>query len=119
MSQPSDAPGGVLIVLTNCPDEATAEKIRRELVAGRLAACVNQLGAVRSTYRWQGTVEEATEVPLVIKTTRERYPALEARLRQLHPYALPEIVAIAVECGGADYLAWVGVETGLGTAPRG
>ncbi len=101
----------VLIVLTNCPDETTAARIRRELVDARLAACVNQLGAVQSTYRWQGAVEEATEVALLIKTTRERYPALEARLRQVHPYSVPEIVAIPVERGGADYLAWVHAET--------
>jgi len=113
-SASGDRPSDVLIVLTNCPDEATAERIRRELVETRLAACINQLGAVRSTYRWQGAVEEATEIPLLIKTTRESYPALEARLHQLHPYSVPEIVAIPVDCGGADYLAWVGAETGAG-----
>jgi len=101
----------VLLVLTNCPDEATATRIGRALVDARLAACVNQLGAVRSTYRWKGAVEEAIEVPLLIKTTRARYPALEARLRQLHPYSVPEIVALPVEWGSEDYLTWVRAET--------
>lgn len=103
--------GGVLLVLTNCPDEATAAKIRRELVEERLAACVNQLGPVQSTYRWQGSVEEAGEITLLIKTTRGRYAALESRIRQLHPYSVPEIVAIAVERGAPDYLSWVDSET--------
>jgi periplasmic divalent cation tolerance protein len=109
-----DQPSDVLVVLTNCPDEATATRIRRDLVDARLAACVNQLGLVQSTYRWQGAVEEAIEVALLIKTTRERYAALEARLRELHPYSLPEIVAIPVELGCADYLAWVRAETRAG-----
>jgi periplasmic divalent cation tolerance protein len=101
----------VLLVLTNCPDDATATRLRRELVDARLAACVNQLGAVQSTYRWQGAVEEASEVPLLIKTTRDRYAELEALIRRLHPYSVPEILAIAVERGCPDYLAWVCVET--------
>ena len=109
-----DSANDVLLVLTNCPDEATAAHIRRELVAERLAACVNQLGPVQSTYHWQGAVEEASEITLLIKTTRERYLALEARLRQLHPYSVPEILAIPVERGGADYLAWVDAETRAG-----
>jgi periplasmic divalent cation tolerance protein len=115
---PVDPPNsGVLLVLTNCPDEATAARIRRELVQARLAACVNQLGPVQSTYRWQGEVEEASEIALLIKTTRERYLALEARLRQLHPYSIPEIVAIPIEQGGSDYLAWVDAETRAGVGP--
>ena len=106
-----DEPSDVLLVLTNCPDEATAARIRRELVNARLAACVNQLGPVQSTYRWRGAVEEATEVTLLIKTTRQRYGALEARLRQLHPDSVPEIIAIPVHLGCADYLAWVRSQT--------
>jgi periplasmic divalent cation tolerance protein len=107
----ANAQEGVLLVLTNCPDEATATRIRRDLVDGRLAACVNQLGPVQSTYRWQGAVEEASEVTLLIKTTRQRYAAVEARLRQLHPYSVPEILALPVEGGLADYLNWVHWET--------
>src|SRR5258708_4848612 len=101
----------VLLVLTNCPDSETATLLRRELVRARLAACVNQHGAVQSTYRWQGAIEEASEVALLIKTTRDRYPALEAELRRLHPYSVPEILAIPVETGCADYLTWVSVQT--------
>ena len=81
------------------------------MVNARLAACANQLGPVRSTYRWQGAIEEASEVALLIKTTRERYSELEALIRRLHPYALPEIVTIPVERGCPDYLAWVRMET--------
>jgi len=101
----------VLLVLTNCPDDATAARIRRELVEQRLAACVNQLAPVQSTYRWQGAVEEASEVALLIKTTRDRYPALEAHLLRLHPYSVPEILAIPVERGCPEYLTWVLAET--------
>ena len=110
---------GVLLVLTNCPDAATATDIRRELVNARLAACVNQLGTVLSTYHWQGEVEEASEVTLLIKTTRERYPALEAQLRRLHPYSTPEIIAIPVERGCAQYLTWVISETRADTDRNG
>ena len=102
-----DEPSDVLLVLTNCPDEATAAQIRRELVGLRLAACVNQLGTVQSTYLWQGAIEEATEVTLLIKTTRERYPALQAQLLRLHPYSVPEILAIPIQTGCPDYLTWV------------
>lgn len=100
-----------LIVLTNCPDAATAQRIARTLVEQRLAACVNQLAPVASTYRWQGAIEQAEEVPLLLKTTRERYPELEAALRTLHPYSVPEIVAIPVVAGYGAYLRWVDDET--------
>ena len=70
-----------LLILTNCPDEATADRIARTLVEQRLAACVNRLAAVHSIYRWHGAIEQASEVPIFIKTTRERYPELEAAIR--------------------------------------
>jgi periplasmic divalent cation tolerance protein len=101
----------VLLVMTTLPDAATAERIAAELVAARLAACVNVLAPVRSVYRWQGAVETADEVPLLAKTTRERYVALEAALRAAHPYELPEIVALPVAAGLAPYLEWVAAET--------
>lgn len=100
-----------LIVITNCPDEATADRIARSVVEQRLAACVNRLAPVQSTYHWQGVIEEAVEVPLLIKTTRERYPELEAAIRSLHPYSVPEIVALPVIVGYAPYLRWVDDET--------
>ncbi|NJD26533.1 MAG: divalent-cation tolerance protein CutA [Betaproteobacteria bacterium] len=100
-----------LLVLTNCPDQATADTIAQALVRSRLAACVNILAPARSLYRWQGAVESATEIPLLIKSTAAAYPALEARLRELHPYEVPEIVAVPVERGLPAYLNWVAAET--------
>jgi periplasmic divalent cation tolerance protein len=101
----------VLIVLTNCPDEASAARIARALVENRYAACVNMLAPVASIFRWQGEIEEATEIPLLIKCTRERYPAVEETIRQLHPYTTPEIIAASVVAGFAPYLRWVDDET--------
>lgn len=101
----------VLIVITNCPDAAVAERIARALVENRLAACVNQLPPVTSTYRWQGAIESAVEVTLLIKCTRDRYPAVEEAIRQMHPYQVPEIVAVPVVAGVASYLRWVDDET--------
>lgn len=97
----------VLLVLTNLPDEASAEVLAQHLVEHRLAACVNRLAPGRSIYRWQGRVEQASEIPLLIKTTRERYAAVEAAVRALHPYDVPELVAVPVEIGLAAYLDWV------------
>ncbi len=113
MNGPGARSGAVLVVLTNCPDGETAARLRNELVERRLAACVNQLGPVTSTYRWQGAIEQASEVALLIKTTYERYPALEAALRKLHPYELPEIIAVPVQCGLTDYLSWVRSEVDI------
>lgn len=101
----------VLFVLTNCPDEDCAARIARALVENRHAACVNQLSPVQSTYRWQGSVEQATEVPLLIKCTRERYAAVEQSIRELHPYTVPEIIALPVVLGYGAYLRWVADET--------
>jgi len=101
----------VLIVMTNCPDEASADRIARALVENRCAACVNRLAPVASTYRWQGEVEDTVEIPLLIKCTRDRYPAVEEMIRQLHPYTVPEIVATPVIAGFAPYLRWVDDET--------
>jgi periplasmic divalent cation tolerance protein len=100
----------VLVVVTTLPDAATAERLAERLVADRLAACVSVFAPVRSVYRWQGAVESAAEVPLLVKTTRDRYPALEAAIRALHPYELPEIVALPVAAGLETYLAWVAEE---------
>lgn len=105
-------PTSVLLVISNCPDRESAAALARHLVEARLAACVNILAACRSVYRWQGVLEEADEVPLLIKTTAAAYPALEAAIRTHHPYDLPEIIAIPVAQGLPAYLAWVGAETG-------
>jgi len=98
-------------VLTNLPDAASARTLARALVEARLAACVNILGPCQSVYRWQGQIEEATEIPVLIKTTAERYAALEAAIRRQHPYELPEIIAVPIQHGLPDYLAWVTTET--------
>lgn len=105
------SPEDVLLVLTNLPDADSAGRVARLLVEQRLAACVNLLAPCTSVYRWQGAVETATELPLLIKTTRAAYPALQAALREAHPYELPEIVAIPVQEGLPAYLAWVAAET--------
>lgn len=100
-----------LLVLCNTPDLETASRIARKLVEERLAACVNILPAVSSVYRWQGKIEEATEVPLLAKTTQQVYPRLERRLKELHPYEVPEIVAWDITAGLPAYLTWVAGET--------
>jgi periplasmic divalent cation tolerance protein len=100
-----------LVVLTNCPDAASAERIARRLVEDRLAACVNRLAPVRSTYRWEGAVEHAEEFPLLVKCTRERYAAVEAAIREQHPYTVPEIIALPVAAGWGPYLRWIDDET--------
>lgn len=101
----------VIAVLTNLPDSETAFNLARELVRLRLAACVNVLAPVTSFYRWEGREEQATEYPLLIKSTHERYIELEEAIRKRHPYALPEIVAWPIEQGLAGYLRWVEQET--------
>lgn len=100
-----------LAVLCACPDEATANRIAQELVRSRLAACVSRLSGVRSTYRWEGEVRDEPEVLLLIKTTKSRYEELEMRLEALHPYEVPEIIALHVPAGAAPYLAWLAEET--------
>ena len=104
-------PNDVLLILCNTPDAACADSIARTLVERRLAACVNVLAACQSVYRWQDAVEEATEVPLLIKTSAARYAELEAALRELHPYEVPEIIALPIAAGLPAYLDWVRQET--------
>lgn len=100
-----------LLVITNLPDAEAARLLASALVEQRLAACVNILAPCTSVYRWQGTIETATEVPLLIKTTTARYDALEAAIRAKHPYELPEILAVPVASGLPAYLGWVAEET--------
>jgi periplasmic divalent cation tolerance protein len=100
-----------LLVISNLPDRASADKLARVLVDERLAACVNVLSPCRSVYRWKGAVEDAEEFPVLIKTTRERYPQLEAAIRKNHPYELPEIIALQLAAGLPAYLDWVASET--------
>lgn len=100
-----------LLVITNLPDSYSAHALAGALIEARLAACVNILAPCRSVYRWQGKTENAEEVPVLIKTTAARYAALEAAIRARHPYELPEIVAVPIERGLPEYLAWVALET--------
>ncbi|HVE89741.1 MAG TPA: divalent-cation tolerance protein CutA [Burkholderiaceae bacterium] len=99
------------VVLTNCPDELVADRIALALVEQGLAACVNRLAPVQSIYRWQGNVERASEVLLLLKTTRERYGDVEQAIRHLHPYEVPEIIAWPIAAGNAAYLRWIESET--------
>ena len=101
----------VLIVITNAPDREVALKIARALIERKLAACVNILAECTSVYRWRDKLETATEVPLMIKTRAEIYDDVEAAIKSLHPYELPEIIAVPIERGLPDYLEWVNAET--------
>ena len=93
--------------MTTLPDADTAEMIAARLIAERAAACVSIGSPVRSLYHWQGKTETATEFPLVIKTTSEAYPSVESTLRSMHPYELPEIIAVPVAAGLGPYLDWI------------
>lgn len=104
--QPEDD-ASLLVVLSTFPDAAAARAVAGTLVSGHLAACVNILPGVESIYRWQGKLETGAEVLAVIKTTAERYASLEARLRELHPYEVPEVVALPVSAVAENYLRWV------------
>jgi periplasmic divalent cation tolerance protein len=101
----------VLIVLTNVPDALVADRLATQLVEQGHAACVNILAPCASIYRWQGGVERSAEIPLLIKTTQLLYAAVESTIRKLHPYELPEIIAVPVTQGLPAYLAWVESET--------
>jgi periplasmic divalent cation tolerance protein len=100
-----------VVVLTSLPDREAAIRLAHELVAKKLAACVNVLAECTSVYRWKGAVENAREVLVLIKTRAVRYTELEAAIRGLHPYELPEIIAVPVVRGFDDYLRWVADET--------
>ncbi|MBU1395148.1 MAG: divalent-cation tolerance protein CutA [Gammaproteobacteria bacterium] len=100
-----------LLILTTLPDAASAEKLARALIERRAAACVNVLPACRSIYRWEGAVETAEEIPLLIKTTRAAYPLVEELIRTQHPYDVPELIAISITNGLPAYLNWLATET--------
>lgn len=113
------APDGLLLVLSNLPDAAAAATVARTLVEERLAACVNVLGPCRSVYRWQGAIEEAEEVTVLVKTTRRRHATCCERLKALHPYEVPEIVTLSPEAVWPAYAAWAIAETRQGFGRRG
>jgi periplasmic divalent cation tolerance protein len=107
MSNPTDA----LVVLVTTPTAEKAAEIARAVVDERLAACGNVVPGLRSIYRWQGQVQDDAEVLLLLKTTGARFEALRDRVLALHPYEVPEVIAVRVEAGSAAYLAWIAGET--------
>ena len=96
-----------MVVLTTCGNDEDAGALARALVERRLAACVNAVSNVASTYRWKGEVQQDRETLLIIKTTAPRLAAVEKTIREKSKYDLPEVLALPVHAGGADYLAWI------------
>jgi periplasmic divalent cation tolerance protein len=103
----------VILVITSFPERAAALKLAQSLVERRLAACVNVLGECVSVYRWKGAIENTGEVPVLVKTRAARYEEVEAAIRELHPYELPEIVAVRATRALEEYLQWVADETSI------
>jgi periplasmic divalent cation tolerance protein len=101
-----------LLILCTCPDQATAERIAETVVGERLAACANLVPGLTSVYRWEGQIQRDTEWLLLVKTQAAVYPLLETRLRELHPYQTPEIIALPIQTGSAAYLDWIADNTG-------
>ncbi|WP_425603681.1 divalent-cation tolerance protein CutA [Stenotrophomonas capsici] len=101
----------VRLVFCTCPDHDSAQALAHHLVARRLAACVNLLPPMQSVYGWQGQIEQAEEVQLLIKTCADRLEALQAAILERHPYELPEIVAISASAGLPAYLDWIRAQT--------
>jgi periplasmic divalent cation tolerance protein len=100
-----------LVVLVTAPSAEKAAEIARAVVEERLAACGNVVPGLRSIYRWEGKVHDEGEALLVLKTARDRFDALRARVIALHPYDVPEVIAVPIEAGSAPYLAWIVGET--------
>jgi periplasmic divalent cation tolerance protein len=103
----------VLLLLTNLPDRDSAQQLANKLVENHAAACVNILAECTSVYRWEGKIETSGEVPLLIKTTRSAYKRAEELIQALHPYELPEIIAVSVVAGLPAYLKWAIEEVSL------
>jgi periplasmic divalent cation tolerance protein len=97
-----------IIVFVTAGSPAEADHLARVLVEERLAACANRIGPIQSVYRWEGKLEQSEEHLLIIKTPRELFAALEKRVRELHSYSVPEIVAVPIVDGSQDYLRWLG-----------
>lgn len=100
-----------IVVLCTCPDNTSARELAQTLLSERLAACVNLIPQVTSLYYWQGKMEESQEVQLVIKTRRTLFGVLQERLLALHPYEVPEILALPILCGNTSYLQWLQEQT--------
>ena len=106
MRRKTGAPDCIVVMVT-CPSRAVARRLATAVVEQGLAACVNGLPAVESTFRWQGKVARCREVLLIIKTTAARFASLNAAVVSLHPYDVPEVIAVPVSCGHPPYLRWV------------
>jgi periplasmic divalent cation tolerance protein len=100
-----------VVVMTTLPGDADGPAFGRAILNERLAACVNLLAPMESIYRWEGRVEQETERQVIIKTTRDRLNALWDRVRELHPYEIPEFIVLAIADGNEAYLKWVGEST--------
>jgi periplasmic divalent cation tolerance protein len=100
-----------LLVLCTCPDQASAQTIAERVVDEGLAACVNILPGVTSVYQWQGQRETSQELQLLIKTSAAAYDRLEQRISALHPYELPEVIAVPIQTGLTAYLGWIEQQT--------
>jgi len=96
-----------LLVLTTCPGTITAKQIAQDLVANDVAACVNIIPGLTSYFKWSHKVESDVELLLLIKTTSEHFPAVQKRIKSLHPYELPEIIAVSIKDGLEEYLRWI------------
>ncbi|MHB8880721.1 MAG: divalent-cation tolerance protein CutA [Thermodesulfovibrionales bacterium] len=100
-----------IVVFITAPDEAAAARMAEELISAKLAACVTLVRNVRSLYRWQGKTEDGTEVLMLAKTRKELFEPLRQRIRELHSYTVPEIIALPILCGSEEYLDWLRDET--------
>jgi periplasmic divalent cation tolerance protein len=101
-----------LLVLCTCPGNTVAAELATALIEQNLAGCVNRVTGLKSWYRWEGRLRQEDEVLLLIKTTRVRYPEVEAMVRRLHPYELPEVIAVPITGGSEAYLGWLSQSTG-------
>ena len=115
--RPPDEAGGMeeaLVILCTCPDMQVAENLAGGLVENGLAACVNIFPQIRSIYRWQDELHNDPETLMIVKTSKAGYSPLEEWLLANHPYDVPEVLALRVEAGSREYLAWIGIQTGHG-----
>jgi len=100
-----------VIALVTCPDRKAADRLSKLILERRLAACINVIGGVRSSYRWKGKIEKAEEALMLIKTTMARVKDVELLVKQNHPYEVPEFIVLPVKYGSGEYLAWMSKES--------
>ncbi|MBS0588952.1 divalent-cation tolerance protein CutA [Nitrosomonas sp.] len=102
-----------ILIISNFPDEKSAKQLAEALIHQHLAACVNVLSPCASVYRWQGEIESAEEIPVLIKTQRQHYDRVEQLIKMMHPYELPEVIMVPITGGLPAYLQWIAAETPL------